>query len=882
MPINFSIFSRTFLLVCFFCAANLTLAQKRQIKGTLIDQHSKPVPYASVQLIGNTAKVIAFRVSDAEGKFALSIPDTLPFDQFHLEINHLGYQKLQQTLIAGQLEYPIRLSEQAVSLAEVNVRSRPRITLAGDTLLYDIESFAKTEDRTIGDVIKRLPGMEVDDSGLIKFNGRSISKLYIDGDDLLADRYAVGTKAIPYSMVKGLEVMQNHQEKKVLKNRILSDAVALNLVIKDDAKLKLSGNGKAAAGLPEQVELETNTILFNKRYKMLNALNANNIGQGLRSGSSGPDLLSTGTVGFPNLPKSRYLFNRSASLNANHLKNTEKGFQWKASGDLFVDKNDFTYWNLTELYTDQDTVRYNEYQHSKAKPFGAAFNLQGQQNQAHFFFSNEAKLSYLNDDRSTQLTGSQIQMDQYLRSRQKFFSNRLEFIPLLSNGQLLSLRWYLDYQSAPQKLMIEPGINAEMFNQGEAYSGIGQYADMPGWTSEASLSYSLGKGKIKKSLRASLRSEAQTLKSALRIWQAGGPVKEFQEGQENNLRWRNNESTLAVNLESKARQWEWVLSLPLTFRHIHYFDPGFDFDESKRHLLVQPDFRVRYKTGQENYLDLNYAFKNETGTISDLFRGVILRNYRSLYANESELRELAGHTLTLNYHHRKTLQMLFLHAGLSVHRSAASHIASSRVDSEISRIIQLPFENYSSRLSANAGISKYIFPLGATASLKVHWSSARINQFFNDRLLPYQNVSLTLSPEVEIRLFNKVSVNYRAVGGLTTSKAVGKDEHLTPPRFYHLDESLSLNLILVENLMIRASARHFLVAQSGDRNRNFMFADAFARYRLTRWKSDLELDLRNIANVRSYESFSLTANQYMHDRYELRGRMLLVRYAFNF
>lgn len=882
MPINSFIFSRTFLLFCFCWTVNVVAAQKRQIEGTLTDQLSRPVPYASVQLRGNASKVITFRVSDVEGKFAFSIPDTLPFDQLHLEINHLGYQKIQQALIAGQLQYSIRMSEQAVSLAEVKVRSRPRITLTGDTLLYDVESFAKSEDRTIGDVIKRLPGMEVDENGLIKFNGKSISKLYIDGDDLLAERYAVGTKAIPYSMVKGLEVMQNHQEKKVLKNRVLSDAVALNLVIKEDAKLKLSGNGKTAAGLPEQVEVETNTILFNKRYKMLNALNANNVGQALRSGPSSPDLLSTGTVGFPNLPKNRYLFNKSASLNANHLMSTATGFQGKASADLFLDKNDYTYRNQTALFTDQDTVQYNEYQHSAAKPLGAALTLQGQHNQAQFFFSNEAKLSYLDDDRQAELVGSEIQIDQLLRNRLRAFSNKIEYIPLLLNKQLLSLRWHIDYQSAPQKLWIEPGINAEIFNQGEAFSGIGQFANTSGWTSDASLSYSLGKGRIKKSLRAGIRSESQTLQSTLRIWQPGEPVSEFQGSKANDLRWRNHELTLAAHLESKAKKWEWVLNLPFTFRSIHYFDQGFDLDESKKHLLAEPDFKIKYKTGQENYLDLSYAFDNETGALADLFRGFILRNYRSLYANESDLRELAGHALTLTYHHRKTLQMLFLYAGLSVHRSAASHIASTRVDSDIARIIQLAFENHSSRLSVNAGISKYIFSLGATASLKVLWSSARVNQFFNNTLLPYRNAFLTLSPDIEMRLFDKVSINYRAVGGLTSSKAVGNDEYLNTPRLFQLDESLSLSLMPTKNLTLRASARHLLSDQSGHRSRNFLFADAFARYRLTRWNSDLELDLRNIANVRSYESFNLTANQYMHDRYELRGRMLLLRYAFNF
>lgn len=74
------------------------------------------------------------------------------------------------------------------------MKSRPRIRRLGDTLSYEVNSFAKDENRSIGDVLKRLPGTEVSESGGIKYQGKSISKFYIDGDDLLEDRYNIGTR----------------------------------------------------------------------------------------------------------------------------------------------------------------------------------------------------------------------------------------------------------------------------------------------------------------------------------------------------------------------------------------------------------------------------------------------------------------------------------------------------------------------------------------------------------------------------------------------------------------------------------------------------------------------------------------------------------------
>src|SRR3546814_12824700 len=83
----------------------------------------------------------------------------------------------------------------AIDLSEVEIKSKPIIRNIGDTLSYNIDSFAKNEDRSISDVIKRLPGMEVNENGKIKFNGQDISNLYIDGDDLLDEKYALGTRS---------------------------------------------------------------------------------------------------------------------------------------------------------------------------------------------------------------------------------------------------------------------------------------------------------------------------------------------------------------------------------------------------------------------------------------------------------------------------------------------------------------------------------------------------------------------------------------------------------------------------------------------------------------------------------------------------------------
>src|SRR5690606_14941166 len=315
--------------------------------------------------------VLAFKASDGQGAFSLAWRDTVDFGELRLEINHLGYKKVSIPLSIHQNRYEIRMEEKPIDLTEVEVKSRPKINLRGDTLSYNVASFTKPEDRTIGDVLKRMPGMEVEENGQIKYNGKAISNFYVDGDDLLDDKYAIGTKTIPHAMVKDVEIMQNHQPLKVLQGKALSENVALNLKIKDEAKLELTGQAKPGGGLPGQYDGELNTILFNKKYKMLDVAKANNVGTDLATdfiafnragrlsnlGNSQPaELLSSGTVSNPSLPTSRYYFNNSGALNANNLVNLKSGLQLKSNIGLLLDNNNMNYYSSNDLYLANDTI----------------------------------------------------------------------------------------------------------------------------------------------------------------------------------------------------------------------------------------------------------------------------------------------------------------------------------------------------------------------------------------------------------------------------------------------------------------------------------------------------------------------------------------------
>ncbi|MGK6352496.1 carboxypeptidase-like regulatory domain-containing protein [Parapedobacter sp. DT-150] len=885
------------LLLSMMISMSTVCAQQR-IEGTLKTKDGKPVPHASVTIRNAQGRIVAFKASDTSGSFAIVLPAVTQPDSLRLQINHLGYAKVDLPLAPFKAQYNITMEEKAIDLSEVAVKSRPRIDARGDTLSYDVGSFAKAEDRSIGDVLRRMPGMEVSESGQIKYNGQHISNFYIDGDDLLNDKYSIGTKTIPHAMVQKLEVLQNHEPLKVLKNKILSDRIAVNLVIKDDAKLKLSGQAKLGAGLPHQYDGELNTILFNKKYKMLNVAKGNNVGDDLAAdftafsfsdmlsgaGNSRPQaLLASGTAGNPALPKQRYYINNSGSINANNLVNLKSGLQLKANVNALLDHNDMVYNTLSELYLGSDTIRYTERQDIGKNPFLTEVSLTAMANEDDYYFNNLLKLAYSGETATSSLLSNDLDMHQRLRNRIRDFSNTLEYTPAMKNGDVVNVYWYVNHYNQPQTLTIAPGINQDVLNGGEPFSGIRQFGETPAWFNRASVAYRLPKGRIMQHYRLGVINEWQQLRSALRLAQANGQEIPYVASDDNGLHWDRHQVFVDGTYEYKRGRWESALTLPLAAQRIAYRDDTFALDDSEQRLLFNPSLRVKLMTTSEDYLSFNYNYANQMGNINGVFRGAILVNYRSIRANDAQLQERDNHTLGMRYNFQRAISMLFMNAGITYTKSTANTIASSVVTDNIARTVFLPFDNDVSSLAVNGGVSKFIFTLGATASLKASWSTSRFNQLLNGETLPFNNRSFTLNPGAEARLFDRVSITYDGSGTWSTSRLVQGEAtaQVDDRRILQVDQTVGLTYSPFKNIFLRLSGRHQYISQPTMATVRYLFADANVRYKLAKWRTDMELDLTNLANVTSYETFSLSANQLGYSHYQLRSRMAVLKFTFN-
>ena len=215
----------------------------------------KPVSDVIVKLVSGT-KTLAFTSSNAKGEYSLELKSA-PSGEVTLQFTHISYEKeserltLKQSGITNPLQRKMDmiLTPKSISLKEVTVKPDP-LRQKGDTLTHNLASFLGKGDVTLEDGLKRLPGVDVAQSGAISYMGKPISQFNIEGLDLLGGKYNLATRNIPADYVTNVEIVRNHHSRRVERD-VPSNEVSMNIKLSKKAKLKPFGQEEAGAGYME-------------------------------------------------------------------------------------------------------------------------------------------------------------------------------------------------------------------------------------------------------------------------------------------------------------------------------------------------------------------------------------------------------------------------------------------------------------------------------------------------------------------------------------------------------------------------------------------------------------------------------------------------------
>ncbi|SFG78847.1 TonB-dependent receptor [Pedobacter insulae] len=877
----------------FFLIGVPSLFAQKQIKGKVKDAKGAPIVSANINLKDKEGSILSFTRTNAKGEFTLSFTEDTK--DITLEATIIGFAKKIVSVTELNKTYDLTLEEEQINLKTVVVKNRPSLAVNGDTLSYKTSDFADKQDRSIGDVLKKMPGIEVAENGKITYNGKGISALYQDGDNLLDDKYSIGTKAIPHAAVDKVQVIENDQPIKMLRKNNMSDDVAINLVIKDEAKLKVMGDIKAGLGTPSRFDSEANAMLFKKKIKFINNIKGNNIGI-----DPGNDLtsfnmsdymrridndkpgsfLSAGAAGVPTLPQNRSLFNKAGLTNLNNLFKLNKDLQIRANVSYLYDKRNQEYNKFSETYLPEQTIRYTELQENIINPqkFQSKININS--NAEMYYLNNNFIVDYAPNKINSNVVINGTGAGQSLSQKTFDISNEFNYRKRLKSENTINLYSYLNRSTQPEVLNIRPGLNEDILNNGTPFAGLDQYVKLPSWYTNNYMSFGLVNGKFTQSYRTGFNLQHQQLNSELYRIQNNQTTELISSEMTNNLEWLKGKVYIDGSYEYSGEKLKTSLSLPLSYQSISYNDPSKGVDKKLNKVFLNPSFSAKYQTSPENYVSANYSFRNELGGLDDVYTGTILKNYRSLFANNAPISERKTHGMGAAFNFRRAMQMFFFNAGINYSNTTLNTISSFTLSNNIQQRVVLPLENHVKSLSGQANASKYLFSLRSTINAGFSYTNSQFDQLQNNRLLPFDSKTMAYKAGIDSKITNFMTWSYTANYSVTANRLVNANAVKT--NYQQIRQQSNLTFTAFKSVFMKISAEHMYTKQSSQSDLSYLFADFNMRYKFTKLKTDLEFGVTNLANIKKFEAINISANALTNGTYYIPGRVAMLKATFNY
>ncbi|GAB4396557.1 MAG: TonB-dependent receptor [Microscillaceae bacterium] len=271
------------LLFAFLCLSALVQAQKLTIKGILVDSTAQPLEFATVMLLhARDSSLANFGRSNEKGFFELK---NIEANVYILKITYVGFQNYT-TLISPKEESmidlgTIKMSAASKLLNEIVVEGEKNpVTIRQDTIEFNAGSFAVKPNGNVEDLLKKLPGVEVQRDGTVKVQGETVQQVLVEGKAFFGRDPKIATRNLPADAIEKLQVFDQKSEQAVFSG--IEDGQrekTINLTLKDKNKKAFFGNAMAGLGTDNRYESKFSLNRFASKTQFSVLGMGNNINQ---------------------------------------------------------------------------------------------------------------------------------------------------------------------------------------------------------------------------------------------------------------------------------------------------------------------------------------------------------------------------------------------------------------------------------------------------------------------------------------------------------------------------------------------------------------------------------------------------------------------------
>lgn len=272
---------KLFLVFALFCSI-ITFAQKRsfEVFGILKAEDTKEaLESATIHLErAKDSSVVTYTISDKYGKFKLN--NSTYDDKLNLYISYIGYKTYFKQIHIDKEIIDLKTILMTIDdnqLDEVVIKSKAPITVKKDTLEFNVKSFKTKKDATVEDLLKKLPGVEVDEDGKIKVNGKPVNKILVNGKPFFGDDPTITTRNLTKEIIEKVQVVDTKTKSEAFAGEEGDkENKTINLTIKEENNKGQFGRLSAGKGTDDRWEFAGIVNLFDNDRRLSVLAGGNN------------------------------------------------------------------------------------------------------------------------------------------------------------------------------------------------------------------------------------------------------------------------------------------------------------------------------------------------------------------------------------------------------------------------------------------------------------------------------------------------------------------------------------------------------------------------------------------------------------------------------
>lgn len=812
--------------------------------------------------------ILTSAFTDEKGRFELSV--TSDCDSLILKASSMEIAPTQITIPNRSGNYDIIVETGAVELREVVVKSK-KIYSQGDTINYNVGSFLSRTDRSIADVLNKMPGITVSDAGQISYQGKPIKKLYIEGLDLMKGHYGIATTNIDPNNIATVQVLENHQDIKALKGLRPEEQASINLRLKEGVKgvfniIATLGGGYGDEGLWNNSAIAT---YFRRNSQFLATYKGNNTGEDLsqelysfdNDWSRTSNISSISMPSAPGIDKRFYYFNRSRNATFNNVYRVGRSGEFGVNGAYLNDRDTRRSSSSTTNFLpggDQNIV--DETMQGTARMQKAYGDLTYLNNGDENYLKEQLKFDWSTTDAGSHILAAGDDIAQDGKTDTYRLLNKLHMTHRNSSDRGFEISSFVNFEKRPHSLSVSPNLFSDMISGEKLY----QHVDFCNFSTEnrAGLLSVMKLGNFTLHPSAIVNYSHNSLESRL-------------DAICNDLVLDYLDAGIGAEIMFNTRKFHASLYMPMKYKFFRFNNRLNGVISDKKRFRMEPSFSFTYKINSSHNLKASATLDYVAPSIETLYAGYILTSYRQLSAYDvTGLYDGMNQYCSLGYDYKNILSMIFAGGEVSWRRQSPDVLYGSYYDGIVQHTISRPTSENSDMLSvkihASRGFDWRRFKVGASLTYSYYDSPLLVQnevvRYFGNRFRVNADISLTP--------FKWLSASYQGNYSRSATQQKGSERF---PWLCTVTNKGVLDFTIPGGVTLTTSLYHYY-NNFNDGDRSFLLLNAEAKYSFKRFSFTLSCD--NLLNRRTYVYSSLSALTESGATYNIRPRSMLLKIRF--